>query len=444
MNGKARALMAAGLLALCTAWAGAQAAQTVDLQECIRRALASDAGLRVGELDEKISDARLREMQGQYYPSVTLQGSYSRLSSVSPGTITAQVGPQQATISFPAPLENGTGIRLGIQQPLFSGLRIAGSIRQAQSLRESSRGDAAKNRIDLRYQVEEAYWNLAKAKIQEQAIRESVEQLQGHLADVSTLLGQGMATNNDVLQGQMRLEDARIELGSAGSFREIARVRLAQLIGLSWNAALDIADTDIAAPSPPSQTMEELISRALGERPDIQGSRARIDAQEAAIDVARAGLFPSISLTGDYTVANPNQRVFPQTDQFVGTWSVGVLGTIDIGRYPQVLAQEEQARDRLSQAQESFRRLRDLVTAEVIRSALGLREAVERREALRREAVQARENDRVMQERYRQGIALSTESLDAQTLLVRARLRETGALFDCLVAQAALRKAVGE
>jgi outer membrane protein TolC len=162
------------------------------------------------------------------------------------------------------------------------------------------------------------------------------------------------------------------------------------------------------------------------------------------MEVARSGLFPSVFLTGDYTVANPNQRVFPQSDQFTPTWSLGILASIDLGRFPQYLAQEEQARGKLTQAQESSRKMADAVALEVIRTYLTLREAAGRLVSLHQETAQAEENDRVTQERYRQGVALSSESLDAQTLVVRARLREEGALFDCLTARAALDRAVGE
>jgi len=41
-------------------------------------------------------------------------------------------------------------------------------------------------------------------------------------------------------------------------------------------------------------------------------------------------------------------------------------------------------------------------------------------------------------------VALSSESLDAETLVVRAQLRENGARFDCQLARAALDRAVGE
>ena len=89
-------------------------------------------------------------------------------------------------------------------------------------------------------------------------------------------------------------------------------------------------------------------------------------------------------------------------------------------------------------------KIADAVTADVIRAYVTLKEAVGRLASLHEETTQAEENDRVTQERYRQGVALSSESLDAQTMLVRARLREDGALFDCQVARAPLQRAVGE
>ncbi len=319
------------------------------------------------------------------------------------------------------------------------------SIREAEALRDSSRSDLGKGRLDLRYTITEAYWNLARAKTQREAIDQSVAQAELHLQDARNLLDQGMATNNDVLQAEMRLEDSKIDLSSLESMRDIARVRLALLVGLSWDTALDTAEGTLPqAVELPQGSVADLVARALAKRPEIQSARSRVIAQEASVEAARSGLFPSVFLTGDYTVANPNQRVFPQADQFTPTWSVGILASIDLGRYPQVMAQQEQASSKLTQARESSRKTADVVAEDVIRAYLTLREAAGRLVSLRQETTQAVENDRVTQERYRQGVALSSESLDAQTLVVRARLREDGALFDSLVARAALDRAVGE
>jgi len=441
------AVLAIALCAGPSFSAAADDARVVDLEECIRLGFAYDAGLRSDELETRIADARIREIQGQYFPSVSLQGGYSRLSDVAAGSMTSNVSlggpPVPVTITFPPPLDNSTSVRIALQQPLFTGKRIAASIRQAEALRDSSRGDLGSSRLDLRYSITQAYWSLARAKTQRQATDQGVAQAESHLGDARKLLDQGMATNNDVLQAQIRLEDSRIDQSSAESVRDIARVRLALLIGLPWDAALDIPDTPSQSVEPPRESVADLVARAMAKRPEIQAARSRVTAQEASVEVARSGLFPSVFLTGDYTVADPNQRVFPQSDQFTPTWSIGMLASIDLGRYPQVLAQEEQASNKLSQARESSRKIADAVAEEVIRAYLSLREAAGRLALLHQETAQAEENDRVTQERYRQDIALSSESLDAQTLVVRARLREDGALFDCLVAKAALDKAVG-
>jgi outer membrane protein TolC len=436
-------------IALCVApvmRTNAEDEKVVDLAECIGLGFASDAGLRMAELDSQIADARLHEMQDQYLPSLSLQGGYSRLSEVPVGSISVNlpkpIGSQ--TIPFPPALDNSTSFGLVLQQPLFTGQRIASSVKQAQALQDSSRADVAENRSQLRYRITEAYWNFAKSKVQVQDFAQSVAQAESHLDDAQKLFAQGMATTNDMLQARMRLEDAQIQLTSSESAREIARVQLEILIGVPWNAGIDIPDTKSLDVEPPKENLQELVTRALASRPDIQAARSQEIAQEASVVSTRAGLFPTVFLTGDYTLANPNQRVFPQTNQFLGSWSVGLMASVDVGRYPQVLAQEEQAKGKLTQTRENSRKVTDAVTSDVVSAYLTLNQAIVQLASLHQETTQAEENDRVTQERYREGVIKSSESLDAQTLLVQARLRENNAFYNCRVAQAALEMAIGD
>jgi len=441
------ACVAIGLAAFLFPGATAEPVRIVDLDECIRLGLSNDPGLRSDELESAAANARLKEMEGQYVPSVSLQAGYARLSDVAPGSMTIDIGVPKQVI-FPASPVNSTVVKLSVQQPLFTGLRISSSIRQAEAIRASAGSDAARTRREVRHAVEEAFWQLAKAKALEEASREIEAQMERRLADLKTLFDQGVATKNDAVQAGMRLEDSRIDAGNAGSARELARVRLAQLIGVPLSPGVDIPeDAGGAAPAPApaiSGGLEELVSRALAARPEIASARSRLSAQEAAVDLARAGRYPSIMLTGDYTLANPNQRVFPQADQFTGTWSVGLMASFDIGRYPQIAAQEEQARNRAAEAREAARRVSEGVAAEVVRAAIILNAALQTYSSLKIETAQADENSRFVQERFRQGVALASANLDAQTLLTRARLREKAGLYDCLIARASLDAAVGE
>ena len=432
---------AIGLAAVRLPFAGADPAGIVDLQECISLALAHDPGLRADELESVAANARLKEMQGQYVPSVSLQAGYSRLSDVQTGTL----GP----FTLPEPPLNSTIVRLSVQQPLFTGLRIASSIRQADALRASAGNDAARTKLELRASVSDAFWQLAKSRALEKSSIESQGQLERRLSDVKILVEQGVAPHNDVVQAAMRLEDARIDTARAASIREIAWVRLAQLIGAPLAPALDIADVAGAAPATVpapgiASGLEDVVSRAIASRPEIASARSRLGAQEAAVDLARSGRYPNVFLTGDYTLASPNSRVFPPEDQFIGTWSVGIMASFDIGRFPQVAAQEEQALSRAAQAREYARRLSDAVSSEVVRAAITLNAALKAYASLKTETAQAEENFLYVQERFRQGVALSSVSLDAQTMLERARLREQAALYDCLIARVGYDRATGE
>jgi outer membrane protein len=444
---KTRAIMVIAA-ALCAAGAYADP-RVLGLQECIGLGTASSPELRTAALETGAADARVDEAWRQFLPSVSVQGAYARLSDVTQGSITSEIelpapiGTREVTVDFPPSLHDNTSLRVMVQQPVFTGFRISSSIRQAEELRESSRQDLVKNGLDLRCSIRKAYWNFAKAKALEQSAREAVAQREAHLADADKLLDEGAATRNDALQARIGLEDARIEFASAVSFRAAAKASLALIVGLAWNADIDVAEVPAAADAG-LPSLEEQISRALSSRPEVRSAHSRAAAQEEAVRSALSGLYPGVYVTGDCTLADPNSRVFPQADRFTGTWSIGVFATLDIGRYPIVLAQADQARARLAQARETERGLADAVTLEVVRARLSVEEAASRCAALRKESLELEENDQVVQERYRQGVVIATESLDARTAAVRARLREQAAACDLAIAQAALERALGE
>ena len=446
MSARAVAILVAALCALAPGGVGADSPRVVSLEECTSMALAHDPGLRSDVLESAAAEARLSEMKGQYVPSVSVQAGYSRLSDVEPGSLTIPGVP--VPVTFPSSPVNSTIVKLSVAQPLFTGLRISSSIRQAEASRTAAGSDVQRTRAEVRYLAQAAFWQLARARSLEAAAREAQSQLERRLADLKTRFDQGVATSNDVLQAGTRLEDARIATTQAAGARELARIQLAQLIGIPPSQAFDVPDVP-PGPSPdpapgPGTGMDELVSRALAARPELGSARSRITAMEAAADVARAGRFPTVMLTGDYTLANPNQRVFPQQDAFTGTWSVGIVASFDVGRYPQVAAQEQQAADRTSQAREALQRQSDAVAADVMRAAVTLNTALAVYESLKAETSQADENARYVEERFGQGVALPSARLDAQSMLAVARLRELAGLADCYIARAGLDRAQGD
>jgi outer membrane protein TolC len=81
---------------------------------------------------------------------------------------------------------------------------------------------------------------------------------------------------------------------------------------------------------------------------------------------------------------------------------------------------------------------------EVRQNWLALKSAREKIGVAGDAVVQAEENLRVTNERFKEGVALNSDVLDAETALLQAKTGHTQALVDHELAMARLAKAVGE
>ena len=117
-----------------------------------------------------------------------------------------------------------------------------------------------------------------------------------------------------------------------------------------------------------------------------------------------------------------------------------MVASVDVGSYPQTLSRMAQEQGRLEQARQDLRKTRDSARTEIVNAYLDLRGALDRLTVLRNQADQAADNDRLTQNRFRQGAASTTESLDAQSALAQAQLAEASA--DCRIAAAAFDSAL--
>jgi len=164
----------------------------------------------------------------------------------------------------------------------------------------------------------------------------------------------------------------------------------------------------------------------------------------AVVGMARAGWYPQVFGVANYTYARPNQRIFPARDRFDGTWDVGVALSLDVWNWGATRHQVRQARDQLAQAEDAFALARDGVMVEVKVAWLDLRKCREKIAVTADGVDQARENFRTTDQRFKNGLATNSDLLDAENLLLQARLNHTRALVERQIAKARLDKAVGE
>jgi outer membrane protein TolC len=88
--------------------------------------------------------------------------------------------------------------------------------------------------------------------------------------------------------------------------------------------------------------------------------------------------------------------------------------------------------------------MKDGVAVEVRQGWLSLAQAGQRIGASKEAVAQAEENLRVTRDRFKEGVALNTDVLDAEVSLLQAKTNLTQSLVDLELAKAKLRKVIGE
>jgi outer membrane protein TolC len=439
-----KAAVFAALLALPLA-AVAQP-RPLSLEEALAAGIERSPGLHALRLELEAASARSRELAAGRLPSLKFGGGYTRLSGVPDFQVTLPISPNPIVVS--QSYFNNFNLRLGIQQPLFTGFRLQAGERSARLLEAAAGQDLEKNRTELTFAVKAAYWGLARSREFEKVIDENVRQVGEHLKDVRAFSDQGLATRNDVLRAELELSNAEIMRIDARNAAEVALTALVSLIGLPLDSDIDLT-TSVESrasriPAEAGKRDGDPIERALAQRPEIKSAEFRIKASEMGVKAVRSAFLPQVTLSGNYYYLRPNPRILPALDRFKGTWDVGVSVSFDIWNWGQTKRQTEQAEARLGQAREARKALEDQAVLEVTQCRLSLARAGEKVRVAGQAVGQAEENFRVTRERFKQGVALSSDVLDAEVALLQAKLGRTQAAIDQVVAQARLEKALGE
>jgi len=421
--------------------ASAQERMSLTVDDAVRIALENSPMLHASQMKTKAAEGKASETRSVRLPSVKLSGGYTRVSPITPFEFTLP-GSGESFVISPSIVDNYM-LKASLAQPLFTGFRLQGSQELAEYNAEATHQDYRKDRADLIFNTKSAYWGLLRAIELKKSIDTSVAQVQAHVTDAENLLEQGLATTNDVLKLRVQLSNAELLQIQAANGIRMGIVALNNLMNLPLGTVIQpVSSLEAVVHDTTAHT--ELIATALTERPDVKGMELRVRAGEASVTVARSGWYPQISLFADYVTAKPNARVVPAVQLFRDTWDVGVNFSLDVWNWLATAHQTDQATAQLAQTQDMLSTLKNGVALEVTQAYLDLHEAHDRIEVALTAVHQAEENYRTSYEKYREGLLLTSDLLDANSDLLRARVSHTQALADYEIGLARLERSIGK
>ena len=152
---------------------------------------------------------------------------------------------------------------------------------------------------DVAFQVASAYYKLLTAQERLQATKDTLKTAQTTQNAAEAQLRNGRSTLPDVLNARAETSQAVFDEESADGDERISRVGLRNAIGVEPSPDITI-DAQKSEPLPQLLVLpiEELVERALADRPDLLEQAAEIRAADSAIRAAKAEYGPRMSFSG--------------------------------------------------------------------------------------------------------------------------------------------------
>jgi multidrug efflux system outer membrane protein len=370
------------------------------LQTLIAQAMANNRDLRIAAANLAAARAQVRVTRSAQFPEIGVNGSASVRSGANDSYAV------QAGVS-------------SFELDLFGRLANATAADRERAL--ASEADARTVRIGLVADLSEAWIDYAQDRDLAAIAQDTAANAAKAVQLTRLRLEGGIAPRTDLRQAEQVLATAQgdLALQKAALAQDVNLIRL--LIGAEPDPSLlpaSLAEIDgkFAALAP------GISSEVLLLRPDVEQAEHLLKAANADIGVARAELFPKISLTGLLGLASTALASLLSGGTFTATAGVDAAYTIfDAGgRRANVHVSEAQRDAALATYEKAIQTaFREVSDALAVRGTIGDRLA-----AARANSAAAADSARLTDARYREGIDNFLASLVAQRALYTARQQE--------------------
>jgi outer membrane protein len=414
-----KCFLVVGLTALCCMMAEAQEPRPpapLSLQDAINVALANQVDIKIGQNNVTISKGRYTEALSSYFPQVSVRNNTFR---------TGTRGVLGTT---------NTGTALTVTQDFWDGGLREAKTRGARYGVTQNRANLVRTTQSVTFSVTQDYYNVLRAKHLAEVAESNVKYNEALREIVQTRAEIGTAAKSDVLPVDAQLANAKVALVSALNDLRTAQVQLQNTMGVSPQPGFDVVDVT-AAPDFQVQPMEAYIQTGAAVRPDVAASKAALGSAKAAVTSARIPLYPRPVISGDY------QKGFgtdiSSSHEIVGSIVFDVFnGNANRAAYREARASQSTADSLAKQV------IKD-IQAQVQEAYLNLTSAKERLSASDVGLAAAQSNYDVQSAKYKEGLAITLDLLNAEVQVVTAQTNQVQARYDYYTAVAQLQFAIG-
>jgi len=386
---------------------------------------------------ERIAAARAEEARARaaFFPRLTLSAEYSQTDNpmYSFGNILNQ-GSFTPDIDFNDPgVTDNLRLAATLSFRLYNGGRDRAALEVARAGKEARLYSRTAVLSELSFAVVRSFYTIAQARENLAARRSALDAISSSLAVARARYRAGDLLKTGLLDIEVRQAAAKEGLIEARHGLELARRGFLNLLGLK-NQEIRIDPT-----GPTSRQQVPNQSADGRQRPELRQLDAAIRAASARLKRARGGHLPAADLFGNLQM-DQGYRLETNSGE---SWMAGIRISYDLYHGGLTEAEIARASAELARAREERKKMELAIALEIEQARLALRQAGERRQVTEKMVELARESARLSRQRFKKGVILASDLMDAENRLTEARVHLALARANQAIAVADLRRAVG-
>jgi outer membrane protein len=417
-----------------------------------------------------IALAAIRRAEGEQvrarsglFPQLTLSGGYDRALASEFSDVFDDFGGSDDSgtdgtgdlSDLPFGRKNTWRLSLAFSQNLYSGGRIGLQRELAALSGESASHGLTTARGQLLYDATQAYYDAALADRLVAIAEATVQQAGATLQQVQAGFDAGTQPEFEVLRARVNRDNQQPILIRQRMNRDIAVLRLKQMLDLPADADLRLADAltdERLAPPPVFATRIASIEQSLvtagqatvsaagagtapPDRTIVTEAQTVVKQRETALRLAEAAKKPTVSLNSSFTrLAYPADDAFPTFDRT--NWTIGASFQLPLLTGGRQRGDELVARAELDDSRQRLQQVRELADVDTRSTWSELLAARSAWEASAGTVQQANRAYEIADVRYRNGVSTQLELTDARLLLQQAEANRAVAARDLQVARA--------
>lgn len=379
--------------------------------------------------DRQAAAAEVDRFRAGWWPTVDLTAQYTMRDN----PVEALAG----NFTIGTADKNSGEYALQVRELLWDGGRRSLAIQTADRELEAVRlgGMAAVQRAQL--DAVNTYLGALELVGARRVLQLRLKALEDHERVVKDLFDQGLTARNDLLETQVRVRAVDDQIDAVADHLAVAHQDLNRRLGQEPEVVLVLPDSLPAAPELATD-LPLLQQVALQDNTQLLAVRAKHEATGARLALARRAWYPSLFVGVQHGFVENSHLVHQTMNAVVAgmTWHVFDGGVRS--------AEVRQTQARTISAERDGVETRRAVTVQVDSAWRRMQQATRELETARTNVTASLENLRIVADQYREGLARSSDVLDAEALLAQSRYDRIRRHYAVYRAQCALLVAAGQ